>query len=199
MVGIVVVPYDPAWPRQFESIKADLASDLALYSAEYVSIEHVGSTSVPNLAAKPILDIAIVISDASKFEGVQYALIWGEKQGGYRHIGTGGVEGRWSFKLYNILPQRNLYVILKESLIWRSYLDLRETLRVDAELRDEYGALKVKLAQQKWDDVMEYATAKNEIIRKILKKAGWSQEDIDEKERRAVKGWFGAPRYGAPY
>jgi len=46
---------------------------------------------------------------------------------------------------------------------------------------------------------MEYATAKNEIIRKILKKAGWSQEDIDEKERRAVKGWFGAPRYGAPY
>ena len=199
MGDIVVVPYDPAWPEQFEAVRVDLASDLALYNAEYISIEHVGSTSVPDLAAKPILDIAIVIADAAKFEGVHYALIWGERQGGYRHIGTGGVEGRWSFKLYNILPQRNLYVVLKDSMVLRSYLDLRETLRVDTALRDEYGDLKMKLAQQEWDDVMEYATAKNGMVGKILEKAGWSQVEIDEKERRAVKGWFGVSRNSEAY
>ena len=198
-MDIVVVPYEPVWPKQFETVKADLASDLTLYHAEYISIEHVGSTSVANLAAKPILDIAIVIADASKFERVHYALIWGEQQGGYRYIGTGGVEGRWSFKLNNILPQRNVYVILKDSMVLRSYLDLRETLRVDKTLRDEYGDLKMKLAQQEWDDVMEYATAKNGMVRKILEKAGWSQAEIDEKERRAVKGWFGASRNGEAY
>jgi GrpB-like predicted nucleotidyltransferase (UPF0157 family) len=198
-MDIVVVPYDPAWPKHFRAVEADLASDLALYHAEYISIEHVGSTSIPDLAAKPILDIAIVIADATKFERVHYALIWGERQGGYRHIGNGGVEGRWSFKLYNILPQRNLYVVLKDSMVLRSYLDLRETLRADPALRDEYGELKIKLAQQEWNDVMEYATAKNGMIRKILLKAGWTQDEIDEKERRAVKSWFGASRHGEVY
>lgn len=189
---ITVIPYLPAWPEQFEAIKSDLASDLALYTAQYISIEHVGSTSVPGLAAKPIIDIAIVIADPSKFEGIKYALTWGERQGGYRYIGTGGVDGRWSFKLHNILPQRNLYVVLQESMSLRSYLDLRETLRVDKALRDEYGALKMELAKQGWSDVMEYATAKNGMVRKILQKAGWTHDEIDEKERRAVKSWFGA-------
>ena len=198
-MDIIVVPYEPVWPEQFEAVKADLASDLALYHAEYISIEHVGSTSVANLAAKPILDIAIVVADASKVEEVHYALIWGERQGGYLYIGTGGVEGRWSFKLDNVLPQRNVYVVLKDSIVLRSYLDLRETLRVDKPLRDEYGGLKMKLAQQEWDDVMEYATAKNGMVRKILEKAGWSQAEVDEKERRAVKGWFGASRKREAY
>lgn len=191
-----MVPYSRAWPEQFEAIKADLASDLAFCNAEYISIEHVGSTSVPDLAAKPIIDIAIVIADVSKFEGIKYALTWGERQGGYRHIGTGGVEGRWSFKLYNIVPQRNVYVVLKDSMALRSYLDLRDTLRRDTALRDEYGALKMELAQREWQDVMEYATAKNGMVRKILEKAGWSQDEVDEKERRAVKGWFGVSREG---
>jgi GrpB-like predicted nucleotidyltransferase (UPF0157 family) len=191
-MDITVIPYLPAWPEQFEAIKSALASDLALYTAEYISIEHVGSTSVPGLAAKPIIDIAIVIADPSKFEGIKYALTWGERQGGYRYIGTGGVDGRWSFKLHNILPQRNLYVVLQDSMSLRSYLDLRETLRVDKALRDEYGALKMELAKQEWSDVMEYATAKNGMVRKILQKAGWTHDEIDEKERRAVKGWFGA-------
>ena len=195
-MDIIVVPYIPAWPEQFEAIKADLVSDLALYAAEYISIEHVGSTSVPGLAAKPIIDIAIVIADPSKFEGIKYALTWGETQGGYRYIGTGGVDGRWSFKLPNILPRRNLYVVLQDSMSLRSYLDLRETLRADKALRDEYGALKMELAKREWSDVMEYATAKNGMVRKILQKAGWTQDEIDEKEQRAVKGWFGASRDG---
>jgi GrpB-like predicted nucleotidyltransferase (UPF0157 family) len=195
-MDIVVVPYFRAWPEQFEAIKADLASDLAFYNAQYISIEHVGSTSVSGLAAKPIIDIVIVIADVSKFEGIKYALTWGERQGGYRHIGTGGVDGRWSFKLHNISPQRNVYVVLKDSMVLRSYLDLRDTLRLDTTLRDEYGALKMELAQREWADVMEYATAKNGMVRRILEKAGWSQGEIDEKELRAVKGWFGVSREG---
>ena|SRR5437016_5240708 len=193
-MDIVVVPYLPAWPEQFAAIKADLASDLALYNAEYISIEHVGSTSVPGLAAKPIIDIAIVIADPSKFNDIKYALTWGERQGGYRCIGTGGVDSRWSFKLPNILPQRNVYVVLQDSMNLRSYLDLRDTLRVQKALKDEYGALKMELAKREWSDVMEYATAKNGMVRKILHTAGWTQDEIDEKEQRAVKSWFGASR-----
>ena len=68
---VVVVPYDPAWPAQFAAIRASLAAALAAAGTAYISIEHVGSTSVPGLWAKPQLDIDVVVADDGR--GVVFA------------------------------------------------------------------------------------------------------------------------------
>ena len=209
MVQFTISPYNPEWPKQFATIAADLEHDLKLFSVPVVAIEHVGSTSVPELAAKPVLDIMIVIAEQIPFtdtdnnvtypDKTHYALIFGERPGGYRCVGDGGVSGRWSFKLYGRedLPARNLYVVVKDSVIYRSYLSLRETLRkpYNDDLREEYAGVKMGLAEREWKDVMEYSTAKNEVVRKILRRAGWTDEQVDAKENDAVKGWQGKGLY----
>ena len=208
MVKFTVTAYDPEWPQQFESIAKDLEHDLKLFNVPFIAIEHVGSTSVPGLAAKPVLDIMIVIKQAVPYEDIEnattwpdkthYALIFGERPGGYQWIGDGGVRGRWSFKLHRgDLPARNIYVVIKDTIIYRSYLSLRETLRKPCygDLREGYAQVKLELAEREWVDVMEYATAKNAIIRKILLTAGWTNEQVDEKENGAVKGWYGVGLY----
>ena len=190
---ITISAYDAEWPAQFEAIKDELAQDLAEEGIPVLSIEHVGSTSVPGLAAKAIIDILVIIPSAdftmSRLQEVKDALGWGARQGGYHYIGDGGVKGRWSFKLYDVEPVRNVYVVAEGSLPLRSCLALRETLRVNKELRDEYARVKIGLARREYDNVMQYATLKNPIVNKILREAGWTEAEIDEKERVVVKDW----------
>ena len=190
---ITISAYDAEWPAQFEAIKDELASDLAEEDVPILSIEHVGSTSVPGLVAKSIIDILIVIPSADfnllRLQEFKDALGWGARQGGYHYIGDGGVKGRWSFKLCDVEPARNIYVVAEGSLPLRSCLALRETLRANEGLREEYARLKMGLAQIEYDNVMQYATLKNPVIRRILREAGWSEADIDEKERQSVQDW----------
>ncbi len=89
--SVIVLPYDPEWKTDFENIKQELVSvigDLA------ISIEHVGSTSVEGLSAKPIIDIDVVISDYSVFDCVADRL----KTIGYFHKGSLGIQDREVFK-----------------------------------------------------------------------------------------------------
>lgn len=206
--------YQPSWPADFASIKAELTHDLSPLTPHLLAIEHIGSTAVPALLAKPIIDILILIPGTSfakhivlqQFRG---ALAHGEKQGGYHHIGTGGVDGRWSFKLRPADPhlypnrvERNVYVAPEGGMVHRNYIALRDTLRVDGDLRDEYAEVKVKAAGMRegegegqegtvvvYDNVMQYAHRKNGVVRRILKKAGWTDEEVDEKEAMAVRDW----------
>ena len=190
---ITISAYDAEWPAQFDAIKDELAQDLAEEGIPVLSIEHVGSTSVPGLVAKPIIDILIVIPSADftmpRLQEVKDALGWGARQGGYHYIGDGGVKGRWSFKLYDVEPVRHVYVVAEGSLPLRNCLALRETLRVNEGLREEYARLKMGLARSEYDNIMQYATLKNPVINKILREAGWSEAEIDEKERQCVKDW----------
>ncbi|KAL6719207.1 hypothetical protein ACLMJK_003444 [Lecanora helva] len=192
---LIVVPADSQWPQHFEEIKAELAGDLADESVTYLNIEHIGSTSIPDLPAKPIIDVLITVqpsefNDAS-LEKFREALTWGTRQGGYHYIGDGGVQGRWSFKLYGDIPiPRNVYVMPEDdSLVLRSYRNLQEVLRVDVELREEYGRIKVELAQGDYGNVMQYAAKKRPIIRNILKKKGWTDEMVDKQESMSVTDW----------
>lgn len=198
MVDIWIYEYQENWPLDFQKIKEELAFDLALAKVSYLSIEHVGSTAVPGLMGKDVIDILIVIPAANfkhvilqQFKG---ALMLGEKQGGYYYLGDGGVQGRWSFKLHPCDPdvervKRHVYVAAEGSMPHKNYLALRDTLKKEPELRDEYGAVKLEASVGEYDNIMQYATKKNDIIRKILRKAGWSEEEIDEKESQAVKDW----------
>ena len=72
---------------------------------------------------------------------------------------------------------------------WRSVRALRDTLRVDEGLRDEYARVKVEASGGSYANVMQYSTKKNDVVRKILRRAGWSEEEVDEKEAQAVKDW----------
>lgn len=188
---IFMSAYNAEWPAQFESIKAELAGDLEDEGLAFLSIEHIGSTSVPSLPAKPIIDILIVIPanhfDPVYLEKFREALSWGKRQGGYHYNGNGGVQGRWSFKLWEKEPLRHVYVVAEDSMPARNCLALRDTLRRHPGLREEYGALKIKLARDEYDNVMQYSTLKNPIVRKILREAGWSEQEIDEKESQSVK------------
>ena len=88
---------------------------------------------------------------------------------------------------------RHVYVVAEGSLAARNYVAVRDTLRGDLALREEYAAVKLKAVEEAgeegYDNVMQYATKKNGVVRKILRKAGWSEEEIDEKERQAVTDW----------
>ena len=84
---------------------------------------------------------------------------------------------------------RHVYVAAEGSMPHRNYLALRDTLREEPELRDEYAAVKLEASVGEYQNIMQYATKKNGIVRKILQKAGWSEGEIDEKESQAVKDW----------
>ncbi|KAL2039875.1 hypothetical protein N7G274_007278 [Stereocaulon virgatum] len=194
---IEMAPYNPAWPSQFDLIKADLTADLASASLPLTAIEHIGSTSIPTLPSKPILDILIIIpQERFTDHGLQAycdALAWAPCQPGYRYIGTGGVRDRWSFKLNGIEPRRNVYVAAEGSLPVRSCLAFRDLLRREqyAALREEYARVKRGLCEggREWGDVMQYSRGKDAIVRKVLEEAGWSGSMVNEKERACVGGW----------
>ncbi|KAL9131920.1 MAG: hypothetical protein Q9217_000280 [Psora testacea] len=200
-----IEPYNALWPQQFQAIKADLVSDLAEENVKYMSIEHIGSTSVPGLASRAItdppseiyrqavIDISIVVAASEftldKLEQFKEALFWGNRQGGYRYIGDGGVEDRWSFKVQGVVPLRNLYVVAQGSIPLRAYISLRETLRVDAALRQEYEQKKRQLAKMSYDNVLQYCNLKRPVIRKIFLKDGWTHEEVDKAEEHAKRDW----------
>ena len=184
---------NPQWPQHFEQIKTELAGDLADDNVSYLNIEHIGSTSIPDLPAKPIIDVLITISPTdfndTTLHNFREALKWGTRQGGYHYIGSGGVQGRWSFKLYgDVEIPRNVYVMPEDDgLVLRSYRELKAVLMADAELREEYGRVKWELSDSgEFDNIMQYAAKKRPTIRKILKRAGWSDGMVDEQESKSV-------------
>lgn len=168
---VLVLPYDPAWPRRFEAIRAQL--EAALQGVPLVGIEHVGSTSVPGLAAKPILDIDVIVA-AGQLGPAIAALA----AAGYEHRGEMGVPDRHAFFAPDDGIQRNVYVTVDGCLSLRNHRGLRDLLRTDPALRDEYGVLKLRLSQREYGDIEEYVADKSELVQRILAKAGLGEDDL---------------------
>jgi len=163
---IVVEEYDPAWPIWFEAIQSHIwpvVADVA------VRIDHVGSTSVPGLAAKPIIDLDIVVASP---EGVQ-PVIDRLATIGYRWRGDLGVAGREAFtpRRENGLPAHHLYLVVQDN---RPHLDhwlLRDLLRSDAEARSRYAGLKRSNVDLARGDMDVYVAAKAELVAELLERA----------------------------
>lgn len=178
MGSITVVPYDPAWPRQFEALNAVLMGALGSVA---LAIEHVGSTSVPGLAAKPVLDIDIVVADDAALRRATPLL----EALGYEHRGELGIPGRHAFR--HILkpgaetsaPAHHLYCCIAGSLSLRNHLLFREALRADAGLAQEYGALKMSLARTV-PDIGTYVESKTAFITGVLQRSGIDAEQLQE-------------------
>lgn len=171
-----VQEYNPAWPRIFEEIKQDLAT--TLHDISYIGIEHVGSTAVPGLAAKPIIDIDIIVNDG-QVERVTSALA---TRKGWTYMGEWGVKGRHAFRKPKTDPRYNTYVCVEGCQALRNHLSIRDLCRRDPEARKKYGELKVALSQREWIDLDEYCEAKSELLSAMLQEAGMKQEEVDEIE-----------------
>src|ERR1700758_4245944 len=131
--------YDTQWPYLFSCIEHELRKQLG---ALVLAIEHVGSTAVPGLAAKPIIDIEVVISSSYQFPAVKERL----ERFGYIHRGPCGVPDREVFRCVIDLPF--LYVSEMDARPLNEHLCFRNALRQNPELASEYAALKRGLADQ---------------------------------------------------
>lgn len=159
---IEIVDYNPAWPETFERLREHLLDGL---KDGVIAIEHVGSTAVPGLAAKPIIDIDIVIEHLHELPKVGRLL----ENLGYEHLGDLGIEGRHAFGPPNDLPRHHLYVVSSGSKPHRDHIDLRDHLRASKHDAHRYAEAKKSLAIRFRHDREAYTEAKSGIIQELLK------------------------------
>jgi GrpB-like predicted nucleotidyltransferase (UPF0157 family) len=163
---IVVVPYDGAWPGMFERISGYLEPYIGARTAR---IDHVGSTSVPGLAAKPIIDVDVVASSEAEVP----ALIERITSAGYRWRGDLGLAGREAFSPIrdSDLPEHHLYLVVENNKAHLDHLLLRDVLRRDSQLRDEYAALKLSNVDMADGNMDVYLAAKADFVARVLTQA----------------------------
>ncbi len=131
-----------------------------------------GSTSVPGLAAKPILDIDVIVGGEEML-----AAVAAMGSAGYVHRGDLGVADREAFRAPDETPRRNVYVCREGTLNVRNHLAVRDVLRRRQDLRDEYGAVKLALTAEPDMDIDTYIARKSAILQKIL-----SESDLTADE-----------------
>jgi GrpB-like predicted nucleotidyltransferase (UPF0157 family) len=168
---IEVVDYDPAWRDRFDALRSEYAAALFAARVPVVAIEHVGSTSVAGLAAKPVIDCDIVVEEAH-VEAASAVLV----SLGFTPRGELGIPQRWAFDEPRRLAGTNTYVIVAGSLALRNHLAVRDTLRADPQVRDEYGEVKRRVGAQA-ADIYAYGAGKNAMVQRILRAAGLSEDD----------------------
>lgn len=180
---IVVEDYSEEWALTFQQLKSVYELHLGNLLCD---IHHVGSTSVYGLAAKPVIDIDLVIDDRNKFSPVFEKLI----SLGYEHLGNLGVTDRDAFigktKLapfdgsQHSWQRHNLYVCPSDSISLKNHLALREFLRSHPEKVKQYGALKKKLAAEYPYNIDLYVEHKTPFITAILKESGFDSNTLDK-------------------
>jgi GrpB-like predicted nucleotidyltransferase (UPF0157 family) len=153
---IVIVDYSPAWPLEFERLRDRVAAAVGNLA---IAIEHVGSTAVPGLAAKPVIDLVIVVEPEDMQAAIDRLTVIG-----YVHQGNLGVEGREAFSVPEGERRHHLYVSPTDSEELRAQLAFRNHLRADPALASEYEALKRELAQRFRDDRAGYTDAKTAFV-----------------------------------
>jgi GrpB-like predicted nucleotidyltransferase (UPF0157 family) len=190
MKKIAVLDYDPEWAVQFNELKQIVEVQL---SGLILGIEHVGSTAVVGLAAKPIIDIDIIIDDVSHLNKIIPKLA----DLGYVFRGDLGIQDRYAFSATTdcvpITPsgrkwlRHHLYCCILGSPSLENHLILRDALRNNPALVKEYALLKKQLADLHPYDMDAYIEGKSSFIGQILEQGGMSQTKIDDIERQNRK------------
>ena len=159
-VTVVVSDYDPAWPSRFAGVAGRIRAALG---AAALAVEHIGSTSVPGLGAKPIIDVLLVVGDVEDESSYVAPL---EDAGFVLRVR----EAR--HRMFRT-PDRgvHLHVYPHGDRAIADYLDLRDWLRIDESDRARYLSVKRELARRTWSDMNHYADAKSDVIRQVLGRA----------------------------
>ena len=161
---IRVVDYDPAWVAVFAQIRARVDASLGDLAD---AIEHVGSTAVPGLAAKPIIDIDVRLTAHTNLVDAIERL----EDIGYHHRGDLGIEGREAFDPPADLPDHHLYVCLPTASEFQRHLAFRDFLRANPHIATEYALLKKRLAVEFRQDRDGYTEAKGPFVEGVLRRS----------------------------
>lgn len=183
MREIIIEDYNPKWAEEFEKLKQVYLAKLKDIN---VDIQHVGSTSVYGLSAKPIIDIDIIVNSEKEVKEVIERL----EELGYVHEGDLGIKGREAFKRYSDkVPYKigidkwishHLYVCIKGCISLENHLRLRDYLSKNPDAVIEYGNLKKELSNKYKYDIDSYVEGKTAFITNILNKQGISKKDIND-------------------
>ncbi|MCS6556372.1 GrpB family protein [Curtobacterium flaccumfaciens] len=175
---IEVVEYRSSWPERFRQLHDAYAAALDDADVPFRSIEHVGSTSVPGLAAKPVLDVDVVVDAADVPAAV--AAMAAMATIGFEPLGELGVPDRQAFRAPERFAPTNTYVVAAGSLALRNHLAVRDVLRADPVLRDEYAAVKRRAATEA-EDIDDYIERKSDVLSRVLRAGG-----LTDDERAAI-------------
>ena len=164
---VMVVPYDKTWKSAFEEIRKEIEKAIGNL---IVGIEHIGSTSVEGLSAKPCIDIDVIIKDYSIFDTVVREL----EAIGYIHEGDLGIKDREAFKYTDKqhLQQHHLYVCPQYSRELHRHITFRDFLRSNPEAVQKYSDIKQKAAQLFPADIEQYIAYKTPCIEELYKMCG---------------------------
>jgi GrpB-like predicted nucleotidyltransferase (UPF0157 family) len=160
---IVIADYDPRWPAQFHKHAEILAHALGRAA---IAIEHVGSTSVPQLAAKPIVDIDLVVEDSGDEASYLPAIV----QAGYvLRVREPDWHQHRMFRTAEL--DVHVHVFSRGCIEFKRHILFRDRLRKYGEDRALYESVKRKLAREDWPDMNAYARAKSDVVEEIIARA----------------------------
>ncbi len=174
--AIVIVDYDPRWPSMFEEERVRLEAAIGQWAAD---IQHVGSTSIPGIAAKPIIDMAVHLN--SLIDAL-FCVTPLREQLGYECLGEFGLPGRIYFRKLTDGPlpgqshdgvgrTHQIHMYERSNEQYEKQIVFRDYLRAHPDAMREYEALKRELAARHSRDVEAYALAKSDFVLEILRRA----------------------------
>ncbi len=158
--------YNEKWKDIFEEESKLISSKINKF---LIGIQHIGSTAIPGIAAKPIIDIAVAIDSLSNVEKIIKLL----HELGFQYRGEQGIPGRHLFvKGDEENRTHHLHVVENDHHEWKTHILFRDYLKSNSKVAKEYSNLKIELAKKYEFDREKYTEGKSEFIQKIIEKAG---------------------------
>ncbi len=154
--------YDPEWPKLF----ATEAHRILAGQSTNVCIEHIGSTSVPGLVAKPIIDIMVGVDFQESLEAVRKALA----ALGYEDLGEAGVPGRIYLRLRSA-SSFNIALVIRDGPLWRANIAFREYLKANDDAAREYAAAKRAAVENGANTLLAYSEQKSDAVSRLVERA----------------------------
>jgi GrpB-like predicted nucleotidyltransferase (UPF0157 family) len=159
-----VIPYDPEWEKIYQIEKKKLIS---IFENELVKIHHIGSTAIPNCAAKPTIDILIECKDINQIEKYIEVMV----REGYQFKGEQGIPGRQYFRKGVPNHTHHVHIYQNNDLNINRHLAFRDYLLSRPELIKKYSKIKIALVKEDCYDVDKYIDGKNDIVKRIEQQA----------------------------
>lgn len=185
---IIIQDYQESWETDFLQLQAQIKQALEPLT---VAIEHIGSTSVPGLGAKPIIDILVGVESESILDQLiqpmqragltyfkKYEPSWPERRFFVQLVPMIGklpptiidIGDDDSFREH-FISKAHIHVVVKDTYDWKRHVAFRDYLRVHPAIREEYYQLKKRLSEKEFQDMLEYNDQKNYFVKKVEKAA----------------------------
>ena len=161
---VVLVPYDPWWPSLFEAERERLAR---LFPTQFLDIQHFGSTAIPGMPAKPIIDLLAGVKSMAVADSLVEALL-NSAYTTSAEFNASLIDRRWLMRWANGRRTHHLHIVVLGGTEWRRRLRFRDMLRSDTELAHRYALLKKELAIQHSVDREAYTSAKSEFVLSVV-------------------------------